>query len=95
MERFNRLKEERAKMNIDTVIVSDSTLRLVEQTGLRANVTCVSGGLMGDADLPTQPKKLPAKMTRWIRTTNIQMKQTSSSRPLDELLLYKKTEEIV
>ena len=44
-------------------IVSDSTLREVEQTGLKADVYCVGGGYLGDvattaADIDPPPKNL-------------------------------------
>ena len=50
-------------MEIDTAIVSDSTLREVEQTGLKADVYCVGGGYLGDvvttaADIDPPPKNL-------------------------------------
>ena len=44
---FYAALEERAKLDIDTMIVSDSTLRHVDATGLRADVICMSGGRLG------------------------------------------------
>ena len=44
---FYEALDARAKMEITTSIVSDSTLRHVDSTGLRADVICMSGGRLG------------------------------------------------
>jgi len=48
LKAFYQAKEERKKMEITHRIVSDSTLRRVESTGLSADVLCVPGGGLGD-----------------------------------------------
>lgn len=47
-ERFYARRDERAKTELETLVVSDSTLRLVDQVGLSADVVCVPGGFLGD-----------------------------------------------
>ena len=44
---FYAAKYERSKHQIDLKVVSDSSLRLAEQVGLRADVQCMSGGGLG------------------------------------------------
>lgn len=63
MQNFFKLKDQRAGKTIKFGIVSDSTLRHVEEVGLNAHVACVSGGLLGDvvtaaADLKTRTENL-------------------------------------
>lgn len=51
MEEFKKVRAERTKMENDgeitTAIISDSTLRFVDPIGLRAEVTTMSGGALG------------------------------------------------
>ena len=48
LEAFNKMKEARNLMEIEKTIVSDSTLRHVEEKALDADVICVSGANLGD-----------------------------------------------
>ena len=45
---FYEAREKRKELEIKSQLVSDSTLRLVEQVGLKADVLCVPGGGLGD-----------------------------------------------
>ena len=48
LEEFFAVREAREQMTIDTKIVSDSTLRHADGTGLSADVVCMSGGRIGN-----------------------------------------------
>lgn len=41
------MKKQGEEEGINHLIVADSTLRLAEQVGLRANVACISGATVG------------------------------------------------
>ena len=47
LQAFYAAKDARSKQQIDLKVVSDSSLRLAEQVGLRADVLCMSGGGLG------------------------------------------------
>ena len=47
LKRFYELKNQRQEEGINHLIVSDSTLRLAEQVGLRADIACISGATVG------------------------------------------------
>ena len=47
LQAFYAAKDVRSKEQIDLKVVSDSSLRLAEQVGLRADVLCMSGGGLG------------------------------------------------
>ena len=63
-QRFNAAREARAREMINKKIVCDSTLRLADQVGLRADVVCMSGAGVGhlanvlrdDPALKTKPE---------------------------------------
>lgn len=62
METFYKLKARKGK-TLKYGIISDSTLRHVEEVGLDAHVACVSGGLIGGvvtaaADIKERPEHL-------------------------------------
>lgn len=47
LKRFYERRDVRAKQTIETLIVSDSTLRLADEVGLSADVVCVPGSFLG------------------------------------------------
>ena len=48
LQRFYEAKDLRKEQTITTMIVSDSTLRHADETGLSADVVCMSGGRLGN-----------------------------------------------
>ena len=47
LKRFYELLDEKKNMRVETCILADSTLRLAEHVGLKADITCMPGATVG------------------------------------------------
>ena len=63
LEQFNKVMEERKRVTITTKIYSDSTMKLAQQVGLKADITCISGASAGQLATAAELEKNGDKLT--------------------------------